>query len=217
MSRADNGIGRRRRTALEVGTDEYNSRRQELIRAAATVFKEKGYEAATLHDVAQRFGSDRASLYYYVGGKQELFQEAIRGVVDRNLAAFEKIARRKDYDARSKLTDLIRQVIESYDKNYPYSYVYIQEDMRRVTSQETPWAKDMAKKMRRIESITTKLIKQGIDEGSLRDDIDPQLAVRALWGMLNWTHRWYHPGGAATPEKTADSFAAIFLDGLAER
>jgi AcrR family transcriptional regulator len=69
-TRRESGIGRRRAAALAEGGDEYQSKRRELIKAAATVFKQKGYEAATLNDIAELVGADRASLYYYVGGKE---------------------------------------------------------------------------------------------------------------------------------------------------
>jgi AcrR family transcriptional regulator len=216
MSPADSGIGKRRRAALEVGSEEYAARREELVRVAATVFKEKGYEAATLNDIAERFGADRASLYYYVASKEELFQDAVRGVLETNLQAAERILKGKG-TAEAKLAALIEQVIGSYDENYPHTYLYIQEDMRRVASDETPWAQDMTRQTKRIESITIKLIAQGVEEGTFRDDIRPELAANALWGMLNWTHRWYRPGRQITSAEMAKGFSAIFFEGLVKR
>jgi TetR/AcrR family transcriptional regulator, cholesterol catabolism regulator len=60
-----------------------------------------------------------------------------------------------------------------------------------------------------------KLIREGETEGLLRDDIDIHLVEFALFGMINWTHRWYKPGGSSSPKEVADAFIAIFFDGVA--
>src|SRR5690242_4225907 len=106
-------IAMRRQAALAEGSPDYLAKRADLIKSAAAVFSQKGYNSATLNDVAARFGTDRASLYYYVGSKEELFQECIKGVLDENLAAGQRIA---DSSATSaeKLSQLVRLVLTSY-------------------------------------------------------------------------------------------------------
>jgi AcrR family transcriptional regulator len=207
------GIERRRAAARLESNEEYRARRQDLIRAAAVVFKEKGYEAATLNDVAERFGADRASLYYYISGKQELFQEAIREGVEANLAELERILGRDD-GPEEKLRLIIKQLVCSYEHNYPHMYVYIQEDMRRVASESSTWAKQMAQATRRWESVTLALIQQVIEKRRFRGDVPPELAANALFGMMNWTHRWFKPGEKLTAGEIMDTFWAIFLDGM---
>jgi AcrR family transcriptional regulator len=209
-------IGRRRLAALADGNEEYRARRDELIRVAADVFKEKGYEAATLNAIAERFGADRASLYYYVSSKEELFQEAIRGVLDANVIEAERILA-LDADARQKLELLVRRLMSSYEENYPHMYVYIQEDMGKVAEEKTPWARQMKRQTRRMETITAKLISEGIENGTFRDDIRVDLVAKSLFGMLNWTHRWHKPNRQTSADDIADAFCAIFLDGMVKR
>jgi AcrR family transcriptional regulator len=206
-------IGQRRKAALSEGNEVYKAKRRELIHAAATIFRERGYEAATLNDIAEAFGSDRASLYYYVAGKQELFQEAVRGVLDENVAAAGRILA-MDSDAPTKLQLLVEQLIASYEQHYPYMFVYIQEDMRKVAHEESPWARDMVRQTRRFESIVNKVIKQGVEEGTLRDDIPVTLASNALFGMVNWTHRWFKPSRQRNAKQVADAFCKLIFDGL---
>jgi TetR/AcrR family transcriptional regulator, cholesterol catabolism regulator len=207
------GIGRRRAAARVEGKNDYKAKRAELIKAAAAVFKEKGYEAATLNDVAQRVGSDRASLYYYVGGKEELFQEAIRESVEANLAEVDRILKLDESPDR-KLRLIVERLISSYEEHYPHMYVYIQEDMAKVAAEDTEWAREMTRHTRRFEASTLKLINEAIAEGIFRDDIRPDLIANALFGMLNWTHRWFKPGHRLTAAQLADSFWKILFDGL---
>jgi AcrR family transcriptional regulator len=200
------------------GGAAYRAKRNELLQIAGDVFKEKGYEAATLNDIAARFGTDRAAIYYYFASKQELFQEVFQAtakkVLDDNLAAALRIADLK-IDAQQKLCLLIEKQITSYEANYPYVYVYIQEDMGKVSFQSTAWAKEMVRKTRRFEGIVTDVITTGIREGTFRGDLSVPLVVKGLFGMVNWTHRWFKPGDRKfTARQTIDTFSAIFFEGL---
>jgi hypothetical protein len=96
-------------------------------------------------------------------------------------------------------------------------YVYIQEDMRKVASEKTTWAKQMTRQTRRFEALTVGLIEQGIEEGTFREDVRVDLAANALFGMANWTHRWFKPGRQLGATEMAEAFAAIFLDGMMKK
>lgn len=212
------GLSRKRRTKQVEGGAAYIAKRNELLQIAGGVFNEKGYDAATLTDIADRFGTDRAAIYYYFASKEELFQEVFQAtakkVLDENLAEAVRIAS-LDVDASHKLRLLIEQQIRSYESNYPYVYVYIQEDMGKVSYQTTPWAKEMVRKTRKFESMVAEVISEGMRRGELRDDLSVPMVSRALFGMVNWTHRWFKPGDAKySAQETIDTFCAVFLDGV---
>jgi AcrR family transcriptional regulator len=209
-------IAMRRRAALADGSPDYLAKRAELIRAAAVVFSEKGYSSATLNDVAARFGTDRASLYYYVGSKEELFQECIKDVLEENLAAGERIMA-SEGTPREKLSQLVQVVLTSYEKHYPYTYLYIQEQMSQVTSEDALWAKTMVEETSRFQAIFLDLLKEGMADHSFRSDLSPTLVANALFGMLNWTHRWYVPGRKYSADDLADTFLAVLFDGIDQR
>jgi AcrR family transcriptional regulator len=213
---AESGIGKRRQAARDEGGAEYRARRGELVRVAASVFQEKGYQASTLNDIAERLGTDRASLYYYVSSKEDLFQEVVRGVLDANVKEGNRIAK-LDEPATEKLHLLIRTLMLSYESNYPSTYVYIQEDMGRVADADSEWAKGMSRQTRRFESIVKEVLREGIEAKELRGDLSPDVATNALFGMLNWTHRWFKPGRGASGEEVAETFSTIFLEGVAIR
>jgi AcrR family transcriptional regulator len=208
---AQSGIAGRRKAAMAEGGEAYKSRRDEIIRVAADVFKERGYEAATLNDIAERLDTDRASLYYYVGSKEELVHEIIRSMLDQNVATAERVASQGG-SAQDKLITLIEDMIESFDRNYPHMYVHI-EDLARIARLESDWAREVLRSMRRFESIVIGILEEGRTDGSFRSDLPSDLSAFALFGMVNWTHRWYKPGEGHDPKEIATTFAAIFLDG----
>ncbi|MFB9075116.1 TetR/AcrR family transcriptional regulator [Citricoccus parietis] len=174
-----------------------------------------------MNDVADRFGTDRASLYYYVASKEELFQEvfqsSVQGVLEDNLREAQRIER-LDVTAREKLSLLLQVQLNSYAENYPYVYIYISEDMGKVAFQSTPWAQDMLAKTRAFTSIVRQILENGVEEGEFRSDVPPALMSRGFFGMINWTHRWFNPKtGAYSAEQVARGFSQIFFDGVAPR
>ena len=208
----DSGLGRRRKQARDTKEESYVARRAELVAIAADIFREKGYEETTLGDIAARFGTERAALYYYASGKEDLFQEAIQGVLDRDVEEAEAIAATAG-DAPEKIQRLIHRQLESQERNYPFMHLYIQEQMRTVGRGESDWARRMASQTRRYEAIVRGVVEEGIAAGTIRDDVDVDLLMNGLFGMLNWCHRWFRPGAPYRAVQIADAFAATFLDG----
>lgn len=204
-------LGKRRWAALSDAKPAYSAKREELIRVAAAVFTEKGYEATTFGDIALRMGADRASLYYYVGSKEELLQFAVGGVFDEQVVEANRIFK-LDATANEKLRQVIRHLIDSYEKHYPYMYLYIQEDMR--LQNKGSWARRMVRQSRRLQTITEGILQQGIDEGTFRSDFQVNLAANALFGTLNWTHRWFKPGTGHSADEVSEVFYRIFFEGL---
>lgn len=216
MSKTSN-ISRRRQTALREGSSDYLAKREELIGIAAQQFKQSGYRATTLAEIGHKAGLDRATVYYYFGSKEELFREILRTGVDANIRECTRIAEDPALEPIDKLEAIIKQLMCAYDEHYPHMYVYIQEEMERITSEKSVWAQELASQTRKFERIVMKLLTETIAGGEMRNDIPVSLAANAIFGMLNWTHRWYQPGGAHRAGEVSRSFAAIFLDGMRKR
>ncbi|MFA7584755.1 MAG: TetR/AcrR family transcriptional regulator [Novosphingobium sp.] len=213
MSRASN-ISKRRRSALTGGSADYTAKRAELIRIAADLFKEQGFKSTRLIDIARRAGLDRATVYYYTGSKEELFQETVEGVLDANIDAAKALIKDKSLKAIDRLHAIFLTLMVSYEENYPATFVYIQEQMHQVGTEETAWAQEIMEKTRAFDRTLLSFIQAAIDEGDLRNDIPPRLVENALFGMLNWTHRWFIPGGGMTGQQVAEAFWSIFTQGM---
>jgi len=208
---ATSGIEARRKAALEEGGAAYIARREEIILAAAQVFRERGFDAATLRDIAGALNTDRASLYYYIGSKEELLQEIVRDVLARDVRAAEAIKRSRASTA-DKIRTLIESMVTSYAENYPHIAVYM-EDLGRIARQETEWATDVIARTRRYESLVRSILDKGRRDGTLRADLPSELSSLALFGMINWMHRWYRPGMKWSTGDITKTFTEIFLNG----
>jgi len=207
-------IGRKRELALAKDQNEdYRARRADLVKVAATVFNDLGYESTTLSDIAKRFGTDRASVYYYVSGKEELLLAGIEEILGRNLEEIDRI-QGLEANAREKLELLIRRLVDSYVDTYPLSYVYIQNDMTKVGQSDSPRAQAVVRGTRRFEKTVIEIIQQGVDEGIFDKKVPVLLAANSLFGILNWTHRWFKPDGRWKTDELSDSFIRVFFNGI---
>ncbi len=207
-------IARRRKSALSDGSADYKVKRDEIVQTASRLFAERGYKSTTLAQIAEVAGVDRATVYYYVGSKEELFREAVQGLVDKNAAKAQRIFRDKSLDPKQKLAQLVEALMCSYEEHYPHMYVYIQEEMHQVASDTSEWALAMSRHTRRWETIFIKLVNEGVALGMFRSDIPVGISVNALFGMLNWTHRWFKPGGKRNAGEIAGWFSEIFFSGM---
>ena len=212
----ESGIGKRRALARKEGHPAYVTKRAQMVQAAALLFKEKGYEATTLNDIAEAVGADRATIYYYVSSKEELLHEAVGDTSSANLAMM-KALQESDLPPVERVKAFIENTLIAYEENYPQVFVYIQEDMTKVARKKGAWSKRMAAQIREFEAGVVELLQAGVDDGTFRSDLDVEIVSKALWGMLNWTHRWHKPGGRISAKDIAETFAAVFLEGLAPR
>jgi TetR/AcrR family transcriptional regulator, cholesterol catabolism regulator len=210
------GIGRRRAAALAEGGAAYTERRAEIVAAAAQVFREKGFTATSLADIAESLGTDRATLYYYIGSKDELFHEIVRDAAAANASAAEAIRDSTD-SATAKLTRLITSLMSSYATHYPYLFVYIQEDLSKVSGGRSSWSREMRAINKRYDDAVIAIVKSGIEDGALRTSTSARVIANGIIGMVNWTHRWYRNGDASMPDadEIGAAYAQMILNGLA--
>jgi AcrR family transcriptional regulator len=211
---APSGIARRRAAAKIEATEQYVARRQELIKAAASAFKEQGLSNTSVDDVARAAGVDRASLYYYFGTKKELFDAVVLDALISNIEIAERICSDDDRPIE-KLGRLIKRLMISYAEYYPQLYVYVQENPAQIGSaSKLNGGVDILELQRRFDRALIDIVQQGIDAGEFRSDLSPRVAAFGIIGMVNWSHRWFKPDGPVSAADVGETFAKLACDGL---
>jgi AcrR family transcriptional regulator len=119
-----------------------------------------------------------------------------------------------DLPTRVKLAEIVHQVLASYETYYPQPFIFITELLDATWVEHSDWADELVRMVREIQADVGEVIEHGIRDGDIRPDVPSELIVNAILGMLNWTHRWYHPGGLHTSDEVARTFVAILLEGL---
>lgn len=208
------GISRRRAAAKDEGRTAYVEKRAEIAAAAATLFQREGFRGTSIGRIAEELAMDRATLYYYVGSKEELFDEVVTDAVRANVATAQEI-----HDGPGsvphKLHRLVTALMDSYARHYPLLYVFIQENLSHVSESRSDWSQEMRGLNRRFEELLTGIITEGVQDGSLRRVSEPWVMSYGVLGMVAWTNRWFNPEtstvGAA---EIGHAYAEILLRGM---
>ncbi len=159
-------------------------------------------------------GVDRESLYYYISSKEELFDEVVRTVVERNCAIAKQIET-SDLSPRRKLRDLITTLMTSYGDHYPLFYIYIREDLSHVSDARSAWSNDMRDINRRTTQSMIAIIEQGYADKSLRNVGSPRIVAYGIFGIIGWTHCWFRPDSSdVSAEEIGRTYADMILAGL---
>jgi TetR/AcrR family transcriptional regulator, cholesterol catabolism regulator len=185
------------------------SRKEQVIRSAAALFKEKGYAASSMRDLAQKLGIEAASLYSHIKSKEEILQTLCFDMATEFRSSLDQVELKK-VSAKEKLTLGIIGHVHVMAKDLTASAVFMNE--HRHLSQ--PYLRDFL--FLRINYINRfkKIIEEGVQAGEFKKGIDTKLAVMTLFSSLNWMPLWYSPSGSIEPKELGQQLADMLVNGL---
>lgn len=201
-------IATRRSNALTKGSAAYQERRKEIAKVAAEVFNRRGFRGTSLTAVAEELDIDRATLYYYISSKQELFDEVVREASERNVALAEAVLA-SDADPLEKVHTLVRALMLSYEEHYPLLFVYMRENLSHVETGRSEWSTHMRSLNRRYEQAIIAIVQAGIDDKTVRATSSARVLAFGIIGMVGWTNRWFVPDRS---KETADEIGTAYAD-----
>ena len=187
-----------------------DARRREILAAASGVFRRKGFAATGMREIAAALGMTAGNLYYYFEGKEDLLAFCQQTTLDTLLAEVERI-RELDLPASEALRRALRAHLECLNETYPGSLAHLEVEALSPVRRAP-----IAAKRRRYETALGDLLRRGVERGELVVG-DLRLATLALLGSLNWTVKWFDPGGPLSAAEVGEEFARLFLSGLERR
>jgi TetR/AcrR family transcriptional regulator len=175
---------------VKLGTAERREREKEyrkqmIIEAAEKVFFSKGFEKATMDDVAKESELSKGTLYLYFKSKEEVYlQIIVKGM---------KILRQMFEDAVLKEPNglcKVRAIGETYirfNREYPHYYDALLYFGSMEINIETPEAAELKTfiENKDVMDIFISVIKEGLEDGTLRQEIDPEKTALSLWGATS--------------------------------
>lgn len=187
------------------------NRKSQIIDVSTSLFREKGYHAASLDDVAERIGFTKPAIYHYFSSKEDILFEVIEQIVDRALQRMVAIAARPS-SPTDKLRDVIIANTEAILENLDAHIVFF--NARGLLS---PDREDTIIESERIYTrVVRKIYQDGISAGEFLD-IDPMVATSTILGASSWAYRWFDPHGRRTAKEVAHDVAALTMNGYASR
>jgi AcrR family transcriptional regulator len=181
-----------------------------VLQAAVEVFNERGYDGASMEDLAKRLGIAKSAIYHHVSGKEELLRLALDRALDGWFEAAER-ARELGAPAIGQLESLVRGVVDVLETQLPYVTLLV-----RVRG-NTEVGRQALSRRRSFDGLVADLVAEAEQDGDVRADVDPKVTARLLSGMVNSLVEWYRPGGRTTGAALADALCAVAFDGLRVR
>ncbi len=177
-------------------------RHGELLSVAARLFREKGYRATAMEDIAAEMKLTKAALYYYIDSKHALLYQICDSAISDLLEGVREIAS-KDLPPPEKLRELIRWHVSMFSRYGDFINVYLADEAELEEGKR----RHMRSLSREFEEVYRKVLREAVDGGYFRP-LDVPMTVRAIAGMCNWLSVWYRHDG----EMSADEIAGIFYD-----
>jgi TetR/AcrR family transcriptional regulator, cholesterol catabolism regulator len=192
--------------------------RQEILRAAARLFQQRGYDATSMNDVASALKLSKGGLYHHFQGKDEILFEIMNHAMEiteeRVLAPVRGIA-----NPAERLRALIRLHME----------VVLSPRDREITvmlHENHPLPPGLRKRINHrkkeyvhfVENLIGEVQKDFQKEKRLspgsQNAVSPRAAAFALLGMINWIYQWYKPEGNLQAQTLIPQFTELFFEGI---
>lgn len=189
---------------------ESKQRLREICRTAARIFYEKGYDGASMQDIAQAVGLTKAGLYHHVGSKDRLLFEIMdygMDILDETVLA--KV--RSIDDARERLRATIVGHIDLIVRARDLEITVILHENRSLKGALRK--KINARKRAYIEYLKN-LISEVQTQAGGRPAVSPMLATFYLLGIVNWLYQWYQAEGPIKQRELEEATVAFFFRGL---
>lgn len=183
--------------------------RQGILRTAASLFNQKGYDATSMSDVAAAHGFSKGTLYHHFRSKDEILFHIMSHAMDITEERVTRVVQ-AIRDPEERLRALIRLHIE----------VVLSAADREITvmlHENHPLPPTLRKRINArkkdyvhfVENLASEVQKARHGRGH----VTARAAAFALLGMINWIHQWYRTDGVLQKEDLIRQYTAIIFSG----
>lgn len=198
--------------------------RQEILRTAARLFQQRGYDATSMNDVAAALKLSKGGLYHHFQSKDEILFEimdhAMESTQRRVIDPVRGIA-----DPEERLRALIRLHIEvvlsprdrditvMLHENHPLPPAL----RKRINSRKKDYIHFLESLMTEVQASAQKQKLTRMPAQSsvpAKPKVSPRAAAFALLGMINWIYQWYKPEGDLQAQNLIPQFTELIFGGI---
>jgi len=193
--------------ALSFREIRYREKRKKIFRYAARIFRKKGYEKASLEEIATCMKLSKASLYHYVKSKDEVLYLIQMEALEEILAVVHAVA-----DSGNKPSEKLRDIVREYIR------VATQKHIIGALSQHElilpkKWRLAIVAERDKFDNECQKIIQEGIDSGEFKA-VNWKMSYMAMIGALNWIIKWYSPQGKLSVDEISRCMVDFVLRGF---
>lgn len=192
----------------KIKSNKTNTRKDVIIAQAARLFREKGYSATSMRDLAEHVGVEAASLYNHISSKAEILQEICFKAANSFMTHISEV----ELSHRSsieKLEAILRFHIRQMVTNYEEVYV-MDREWKHLTD---PYLSNMQSQRRSYRQRIAAIIEEGIRQGEIKN-IDAPTAVLILLHAVSGIESWHRSVKRISDEMLEDNMVMILVEGL---
>ncbi len=184
------------------------TKKENIERKATSLFKKKGYSAASMRDLASEIGVEPATLYSHIRSKEEILQKICFDIARLFFEAITPLEH-AEMSASQKLRSYIRAHVEVVTGHTDSFAVYLNEWKHLTGENRLEFLKMRDVYERKFKEV----VLAGKASGEFKA-LDESLVVLTILAALNHIHEWYKPTGKMGPIEIADYLANVLLEGL---
>ena len=185
---------------------DYDKRREAIVASAAALYANRGFQGASIADLAKACGSSKSLVYHYFPSKDDILYEVMAAHLDALVDAADDAMRTGG--PRERLQALTLAFMRLYS-GAQHSHKVLLNELDNLPPERRA---DVVRKQRRIIAVVETLVRE------IRPEANPiTLPLTMLFfGMINWTHTWFRPEGGVSAEALAELTVRLFLDGVGQ-
>ena len=184
------------------------SKKELILRRAAAMFREKGFAATSMRDLAEMVGIEAASLYNHIRSKNEILEAIcfdVANIFNTNIETIETSNQNSIKKIDSLLRFPIRQMIENYEE------VYVSD--REWKHLDEPYLSNFQTQRRNYRKKFASIIEDGIAKNEIRK-IDAPTAVLIILHAVSGIESWHRSKAKINAQELEDNMVMIMIDGL---
>jgi AcrR family transcriptional regulator len=186
--------------------------RDTVLRRAIELFIRQGYDATSINDLAVDLGVSKSALYHHFASKEALLSAALdEGLAGLSSAVDAAADATRDGTAYDRLRATVEAAVHILVEHRPAVTLLL-----RVRG-NSPLEQSALERRRHIDEQLARVVRQAAEEGDLRDDVDPEVISRLVFGMVNSLVDWYRPDGPISPDTIAEAVVGVLFRGLRAR
>jgi len=196
--------------ALPDRDEQFQLKREAILRMAVRLFNERGHQATSLADIADALHVTKPALYYYVSGKEEILLECQR----RGTACFNDTiayAERHSGTGLQRFRDFLTRYVDAVTSDFAICLIRSGPDALGPQGRA-----EILGGRRKLEQTLEGILQKGIADGSIAA-CDTKMSAFTIFGALHWLCFWFREDGPLTRAEIAERMIALFTLGLEPR
>jgi len=186
-----------------------SEKKQRILEAAARLFRDKGYSATSMRDLAGAVNLKASSLYNHISSKEEILQEICLANARRFHEGMERIQALPEEKPLARVEALLKLHIRIATQDVT-SVTSFNDEWRHLSE---PYLTQFLDMRRAYESFFRKVIQKGKEQGIFRS-ADESVVLYSLISSIRWLYDWYQPGKRLVPADLEEQLIPLLIRGI---